>query len=167
MTIHVYNVNQAPEDFRKDLSVIVSPVEDGQDVGWSGAARDSVSIDEPVILVQAEVMTGNYCYIDEFARYYYITERNLIRKDLTELTLLSDPLMSFADQILGLSILVDRCTKKAEPADPAGYNSLLPDQRIRISAQSYYREFPITGLDLLYPTNYNAVTPQYVLGVIG
>lgn len=164
MTVHIYNTPTAPEHLYKDVSddVRLTP-----EAGIGGAVRGAVVVDNPVVTVEGTWKSGNYCYIPDFGRYYYIIERDLERKDLTVLYLQSDPLMSFASQILDQTILVNRCTKKAEPGDPAGYNSYLHDGQIRISSQSYYREFAVPGISFEYPTNYNNVTPQYILGVIG
>lgn len=162
ITVHVYDTLTAPEHLYKDLSTVISP-----EGGFTGDVRGDVSVDTPVILLQATILVGNYVYIPEFGRYYWITDRNIERTDLTELTLKSDPLMSFASQIKELTILADRCTKQAEPGDPVGYNALLPDPQLPITAASYYREFALPGLDFAYPTGYSSDTPQYILGVIG
>lgn len=162
MTFDIYNTPTAPEHLYKDISTVISPAE-----GYSGAIRGELSVDIPTVRIEAAITTGNYVKIRELGRYYWITERNVIRDGLTELTLRSDPLMSFASQILGLDILVERCTKQAQPGDPAGYNSLLPDSRIPVTSQSYYREFLIPGLSFEYPTGYGSSVSQYVLGVIG
>lgn len=162
ITVHVYDTPTAPEHLYKDINTVISPAG-----GYIGDVRGDISVDTPVILLQATILTGNYVHIPEFGRYYWITDRNIERTDLTELTLRSDPLMSFAGQILGLDILVERCTKQAQQGDPAGYNSLLPDGRIPITSQSYYREFVIPGLSFAYPTGYGTSVNQYILGVIG
>lgn len=162
ITVHVYDTPTSPEHLYKDLSTVISP-----EAGFTGDVRGDVSVDAPVILLQATILVGNYVHIPEFGRYYWITDRNIERTDLTELTLRSDPLMSFAGQILGLDILVERCTKQAQPGDPAGYNSLLPDGRIPVTSQAYYREFLIPGLSFEYPTGYGSSVNQYILGVIG
>lgn len=159
--VNVYNTPTSPEHLYKDISA-------DKLVGtYKGTVRGEISVDAPEIVIEATLETGNYVRIDDFGRYYYIKDRNVLRTGLTELTLKSDPLMSFASQIKELTILADRCTKQAEPGDPVGYNALLPDPQLPITAASYYREFALPGLDFAYPTGYSSDTPQYILGVIG
>lgn len=168
MTVHLYNVPESPEHVYKTCNVDtrITPA-----AGVSGAVRGAISIDRPVVVIEGSYPDGNYCHIPDFGRYYYITDRDLERKDITVLQLQSDPLMSFSgqltDPVRGPFILVTRCTKQAEPDDPAGYNSLLPDPRLNVLSVAYYREFALPGLDFAYPTGYSSDTPQYILGVIG
>lgn len=122
ITVHVYNTPTAPEHLYKDLTTEISPA-----AGYTGDVRGEISVDAPVVLLQATILTGNYVHIPEFGRYYWITDRNIERTDLTELTLQSDPLMSFASQIVSLPILASRTQKQSTDTDPVGYNSMLYD----------------------------------------
>lgn len=107
-----------------------------------------------------KAVIGNYTF------YYFITATADLGQTV-RLTCRRDVLMTFRPQILDMQILVDRCTKQAQAQDPAGYNSLIPDSRIRLTAQNYYREFALSGITFAYPTGYGTNVPQYVLGVIG
>lgn len=124
MTVHVYDTPTAPDHMIKDLNTVVSP----QD-GWSGAVRGEISIEHPVITVEASVQSGNYCYIPDFGRYYWITDKNLVRRDLTELSLESDPLMSFATDIAALPIVVSRTSRDAVLDTDPGCNAYLADRQ--------------------------------------
>ena len=73
--------------------------------------KEGCSIDRPVIQFSAAaaiMATLNYCYIADFGRYYWITDRNSIVNGVVELTLESDPWMSFATQLRGVTATVDR-----------------------------------------------------------
>lgn len=114
MTLTIYNVESDPEHLQQTLPASA--------VGtYTGAARDPVSVDEPVITVQAQILTGNYAYIPEFGRYYWIREKNVLRNDLTVLSMESDPLMSFAAGIVQLPVYVYRSS--------AEYNSDMVDRK--------------------------------------
>lgn len=114
--------------------------------------------------------------------YYYITD---IIKDIggkMRLYLRRDVLMTFRgnsggnpSQIYNMDILVTRCAKQAQNQSPHGYNSMLEDPEVAISAQKYYREFAFkqhTGTALVdfiftYKDYDDPNYSQYVLGVIG
>lgn len=123
MTITIYNVQSDPDHLIQTL-----PAPTGS---YTGAARDPVSVDQPVIMLQAQITVGNYAYIPEFRRYYWIREKNVIRDDLTVLTLASDPCMSFAAGIRNLPVYALRTSRTAETeASVTGYNADIPDSRI-------------------------------------
>lgn len=163
MTFDIYNTPTAPEHLYKDISTVISPA-----AGYSGAVRGELSVDMPTVRIEAAITTGNYVKIRELGRYYWITERNLIRDGLTELTLKSDPLMSFASQILTLPIYVTRTEQRATEEKPHGWNSYLHDSNIPKTS----REFTIIKIDTTipkfeYPDSSVPDSRQYVFGVIG
>lgn len=123
MTIHVYNTPTALDHLVKDISTVISP----NPAGWSGAVRGEISIEHPVIEVEAQITVGNYCYIPDFGRYYWIVDKNVIRRELTELTLKSDPLMSFADSIKACKIIASRSGQQGDLYGSPGFNSYLSD----------------------------------------
>lgn len=123
MTLHVYDTPTGPEHLYKDLSTVISPSE----TGWFGAVRGEVTVESPVVEVQAAVTEGNYAYIPDFARYYWIRKKTVIRRDLTELQLESDPLMTFAGQILDLPIIARRSSLETNVETDPGCNAYLPD----------------------------------------
>ena len=68
----------------------------------SGALRGETSIKTPVIRIAGDENTVlyNYAFIDEFNRYYFITDIKAIRNGIWEISFLCDVLMSFKDDIL-------------------------------------------------------------------
>lgn len=120
MTVTVYNTPTAPEHMTKDIT---------QQIGsyTVGGVRDAVGVESPVITVNATITAGNYAYVPDFGRYYYIRSKNVIRKDLTELQLDVDVLMSYAAQIRTLPIIASRSAQRATDTQSAGWNAYLSD----------------------------------------
>lgn len=153
MTVHLYNTPTAPEHLYKDVSddVRLTP-----EIGVSGAVRGAISIDAPVVELSGSWRTGNYAYIPDFGRYYWIRGRDLERKDLTVLVLESDPLMSFASQIITLPIHVNRCEKQALYSGDIGYNGMIPDPRQIVLARQQVQVKHI--MTFSWSGSYNLVT---------
>ena len=76
----------------------------------SGTLRESCSIVNPVVQVKQDVgVVGyNYAYIEEFNRYYFVTNVTSTYNGLWEIELHVDVLMSFKEGILNLNALVLR-----------------------------------------------------------
>lgn len=113
MNVTIYNVPSDPKHMQQTLPAAIGT--------YSGALREPVSVDQPVITLQAQITVGNYAYISDFGRYYWIREKNVLRDQITVLTLDSDPLMSFAQGILQLPAYVYRSS--------AEYNSDMVDRK--------------------------------------
>lgn len=81
------------------------------EITFTGNLRSASNVVQPVILVNASNPTGyNYVYIPEFKRYYFITEITAIRTGLFQISLKSDPLMSYADAILNCKAILNETT---------------------------------------------------------
>lgn len=78
----------------------------------TGTLRDQSNVVNPTIVVEggSAITTYNYCYIPEFHRYYFINEIVSIRNNIWSVSLKSDVLMSFKDQILKCSGIVEDST---------------------------------------------------------
>lgn len=74
--------------------------------------KESSSILTPVIRLSglnvADLKDCNYMYIDDLARYYYITNIQTVRNNLIEVSGRVDPLTSFKDQILSNTAIISR-----------------------------------------------------------
>lgn len=78
----------------------------------SGTLRNESNVINPVILISAENPTNyNYCYIEEFKRYYYIKDFTSVRTGIWQLFLQCDVLMSFASEILACSAILNETTE--------------------------------------------------------
>ena len=85
----------------------------------TGSIKDATSIMNPVILVNDFDTTYNYCYIEEFHRYFYIVSTSVVRTGVYEITLKCDVLESFYDAIVNAPVTISRSTNK--------FNSYIPD----------------------------------------
>lgn len=151
MTVHLYNTQTEPEHLEKDLSVVLSP-----ENGYSGDFVDAVSIDNPVILIEDDIQIANYAYIAEFDRYYWIINKIAVRTGLTQLSLQSDPLMTFRTQIRALPLLVTRCERQALHVGDIGYNSMIPDNQQIVLARDIVQVKQI--MSFAWSANVNLVT---------
>lgn len=69
-------------------------------VNINGTLRQETSVINPIVLIEAENLSGfNYMYIYEFGRYYFITDIVSVRNGLWRITGKVDVLMSFKDGI--------------------------------------------------------------------
>ena len=73
----------------------------------TGTLRQECSISNPVFMIEDTNPTGyNYAYIEEFGRYYYITDMVSVRNNLWRLHLSVDVLMSFKEYILNVPVIL-------------------------------------------------------------
>lgn len=94
----------------------------------TGTLRNESNVVRPMILLEAlSIADSNYAYIEEFQRYYYIKEIESIRNGLWLISLESDPLMSFKNDILNLEVVLAECEDNHS-------NSYLSDNRVWISS---------------------------------
>lgn len=75
----------------------------------SGAVRDVTSIVNISILIEYDTVPNfNYCYLPAFRRYYYITDVSTVNKNLWELSLSCDVLMSYKEAIKNCNGFIER-----------------------------------------------------------
>ena len=74
-----------------------------------GTFRDECPISDPQFIVESDTnfTKYNYVYIEEFKRYYYITEIVSVRTAIWRISLHVDVLMSFKNSILTSKILIE------------------------------------------------------------
>lgn len=76
---------------------------------FSGQARDEVDVMNPVIRFDTpEILKYNYAYIPELQRYYSVVNRTIFREGLWDVTFAVDVLMSFRNDILNTTAVVDK-----------------------------------------------------------
>lgn len=83
---------------------------------WTGLKAVTCTVKEPcelsnpvfVLAFDNSVFNSNYCYCDNFGRYYYINERVLISGSRIELHCHVDVLQTYSDAISGLTVTVTR-----------------------------------------------------------
>lgn len=74
----------------------------------NGSLRDQSSIITPTFALETNPIGYNYCYIPAFGRYYYIKNIVAVRKNLFQLQLKCDVLMTYQTEIYALQALIDR-----------------------------------------------------------
>ena len=85
---------------------------------YTGTVRDSVNVVNPVIAINANVINGNYCYIDTFDSYYYIDEKNVVRDNLTNIVCTRDPFMTELGGIMSAPCICERSGQKYDGGFP-------------------------------------------------
>lgn len=95
-----------------------------------GALREASPVVDPIITLEIEDPTGyNYVYIPAFGRYYYIQDMLSMMTGLWQLSLHCDPLMSFRDQLLGVSCILDATTDTGSDEYLAGSGQWVAKQK--------------------------------------
>lgn len=77
----------------------------------NGTLRDECSIIDPVITFEGDITQyalANYMYISQFKRYYFINNITSISQKLFEVSGHVDVLMSFKEQILNNTAIIQR-----------------------------------------------------------
>lgn len=117
---------------------------------YTGAvARVNLSVENPVLILEesvANIMSANYCYISDFGRYYYITDKTADVNGVWTISLKVDVLESFKNDIYQLKGIVQR--------QKDNYNMYLKDDKIPVDCRKAisYRKFPSSPFGLPYLT---------------
>lgn len=74
----------------------------------TGSLRDQSSIIAPTFALETNPIGYNYAYIPAFHRYYYIKNIVAVRKQLFQLQLKCDVLMSYKDEIYAMQALINK-----------------------------------------------------------
>lgn len=112
----------------------------GRRVNYDCVIRDSTSIFNPTIQISTDVsiIEYTYCYIEDFKRYYFITNIVAIRNGLWSLSLSEDVLMSFKEDILNQTCIVAR--------NEYQYNLLLQDDKLFTKYERKITESEVTNI---------------------
>lgn len=135
ITMNLYTISDDERKVNKNIPV--SP-----NSSHTITLKDGCSVDEPIVTLTASVASiasANYAYISTFGRYYWIRNRKSLVNGVVELTLESDPWMSFASQLRGCNATIMRNERAS--------NGYLMDNEYQLLAFNTVvtREFP-TGL---------------------
>lgn len=116
MNIQLFSTGDDIRKINKTLTAITETVP-------CNVKDDDFSIITPKVILKyaAEYLTANYCYIPEFARYYFITDISMLTGGMCELTLTLDVLYTYREQITGLQVTAARSSNK--------YNRYLNDNQ--------------------------------------
>lgn len=79
----------------------------------TGTLRGESSVINPSFQIETTNPSSyNYCYIQEFGRYYFITDITSVRNGLWRIDCSVDVLMSFRTQILNLDVIISDATNE-------------------------------------------------------
>lgn len=137
----VFYVNDSDKNkLNKDLREVITV---------SGTLKEGSSIVNPVILVESNLINlvgANYAYIEDFRRYYYITDVVSERNILSRVSMRCDVLMSFKNEILSNAGIIHKSEKNWNLYINDG--SLRTYQYKNIQTFKFPTGFP-TGTDLV------------------
>lgn len=120
---------------------------------YTGSLVDESSIVDPVIMVESATMpAGNYAYISEFGRYYFIKNIESYRTNLWRITMHCDVLRSFASGILSSPAIVARSSNN--------FNMLMNDDH-------YYTQENPYIFTKAFPSGFDTSQASYVLALVG
>lgn len=119
-----------------------------------GQMVNETSVTNPSILIEIPTLTPyNYLYIPELGRYYFITDIVNVRTNLWRIATNVDVLMSFKNEILNQSVIID---KQENDDDASKY----------LDDGSYVTENRTFTEILNYPNGFNE-NPEYILITAG
>lgn len=107
MNITLYTNKSAKNVVDKQLTSIGSII--------TGQLRNESSLIDPVIRFEGNISTfahANYMYIEEFSRYYFITDLKSVRNGIFEVTAHVDPLTTYKSQLRALNAVIYRQQNK-------------------------------------------------------
>lgn len=120
MAVEIQLMNNTSKDLVVDK--VLTPL-----ATYSGTFRETVDALRPTFILQGTVAANvNYAYIPAFGRFYYVTDRKEVTKDLTELSLYTDVRKSFSTQLANARGIVARNTMI--------YDMYLNDPKIPVGA---------------------------------
>lgn len=101
MNVTFYNTNSDTRKLRKNLSSAI-PI--------SYVLKNNDSLLNPIIVIDSisDFSKINYAWIEDYKRYYFVTDIQPITGGRLQVTLRVDPLMSHADAIASTQAIIDR-----------------------------------------------------------
>lgn len=142
MNVFFYRTSDPREKVTKTLTLTLSLP------NATVRSQDGISIMDPVITIattNTALLTANYMFIPQFARYYFITSIKELRNGLIEFKAHCDVLMTYSAQIRALKATIARQENK--------FNLYLPD--VAFKAYAYQKQQikkfpnPLTGANNL------------------
>ena len=110
MELKIYNNNSNTNVLNKNITLV--------DTLEFNLKKDN-SILQPVLILK-NYSSGNYCYIKEFKRYYYITDIKMLTGGLYQLQLDVDVLMTYKEDIITKPITTHKIVKMVNDVDFSG-----------------------------------------------
>lgn len=107
MELKIYNNNSNTNVINKNITLVST-------LDFSLKADNSIL--QPVLILK-NYSAGNYCYIEKFKRYYYITDIKLMTGGLYQLQLEVDVLMTYKEVIMTNPISTSKIVKIVNDID--------------------------------------------------
>lgn len=102
MILKLYKTSDSENKLNKTLE---------NEIEIAGALKEKISVESPSLILNIkniQINNFNYCFIEDFNRYYFIVDKRYFHNDLVELDLKIDVLMSFKDDINNFRVSVKR-----------------------------------------------------------
>ena len=110
MELQIYNNNSNTNVINKNITLV-------ETLNFNLKADNSIL--QP-ILVLKNYSSGNYCFIKEFNRYYYINDIRVLNGGLYQLQLDVDVLMTYKKEIMTKPITTQKIVQIANDVDFSG-----------------------------------------------
>ena len=107
MELQIYNNNSNTNVLNKNITLVST---------LDFSLKTDNSILQPVLILK-NYSAGNYCYIEKFKRYYYITDIKLLTGGLYQLQLEVDVLMTYKNEIMTKPITTQKIVKIVNDVD--------------------------------------------------
>lgn len=109
MTITLYKSPGERNRLSRSLTVVKTYV--------NAQITDIVNVETPELLINRDdtIIGFDYAYIQEFGRYYFLNDLQIVNGNQFKLFLESDPLMSFRSGILNSQCIAKRSTSRINP----------------------------------------------------
>ena len=101
MKLKIYNNNSNNNVINKNITLV-------NEIDFNLKVDNSIL--QPILILK-NYKGGNYCYIDEFKRYYFINDVRLLNGGLYELNLNVDVLMTYKNEIMNNPITTRKVIK--------------------------------------------------------
>lgn len=107
MELQIYNNNSNTNVINKNITLVDT---------LNFSLKTDNSMLQPVLILK-NYSDGNYCYIKDFKRYYYIRDIKLLNGGLYQLQLDIDVLMTYKTEIMNNPITTSKIVKIANDVD--------------------------------------------------
>lgn len=102
----------------------------------TGSVRGEITVETPIVRIEAPNADFNYIYIPDFKRYYYVLDKAHVRTGIVDLVCKVDVLQSHYKEII-------KCPMIAERSDST-YNPFIKDES-RVYEQRMQHEYVHIG----------------------
>lgn len=110
MKLEIYNNNSNNNVINKNITLV-------NEIYFNFKSDNSIL--QPILILK-NYTGGNYCYIDDLKRYYFINDVRLLNGGLYELHLNIDVLMTYKNEIMNNPITTSKVVKLNNEIDFTG-----------------------------------------------